>query len=272
MSEDTGTEVELAIARPLITPEQAAEMARELRKVIADVLVKGKHYQPIRGKDVLLKAGAEELQKVFGLNFTYSDLDTHRDEATGMFEASIKCSVRNSSGTILAESYGFFDQSEKMGQKGGPPGPNTIVKMAQKRAYVGAIMSATGTSELFTQDIDDEPPPPKVVPSTPDQRLLLAELIAQHNKCSIVDARAIVDEYPKKGERDWVARQIMNILLRGDERPETENPEPEKNPGSGLSTQPDVDSEEEYTPEPELPPDPPPITIDGEAEEDDPFV
>lgn len=32
---------------------------------------------------------------------------------------------------------------------------NTIQKMAQKRAYVGAILNATGASEFFTQDVED---------------------------------------------------------------------------------------------------------------------
>jgi hypothetical protein len=32
---------------------------------------------------------------------------------------------------------------------------NTIMKMAQKRAFVGAILLATGASEYFTQDIED---------------------------------------------------------------------------------------------------------------------
>ena len=32
---------------------------------------------------------------------------------------------------------------------------NTIMKMAQKRAFVGAIMLATGASEFFTQDVED---------------------------------------------------------------------------------------------------------------------
>lgn len=32
---------------------------------------------------------------------------------------------------------------------------NTIQKMAQKRAFVGAILMATGASEFFTQDVED---------------------------------------------------------------------------------------------------------------------
>ena len=32
---------------------------------------------------------------------------------------------------------------------------NTIMKMAQKRSFVGAVMMATGASEFFTQDVED---------------------------------------------------------------------------------------------------------------------
>jgi hypothetical protein len=32
---------------------------------------------------------------------------------------------------------------------------NTVMKMAQKRAFVGAMLLATGASEFFTQDIED---------------------------------------------------------------------------------------------------------------------
>lgn len=32
---------------------------------------------------------------------------------------------------------------------------NTLMKMAQKRAFVGAILVATGASEFFTQDVED---------------------------------------------------------------------------------------------------------------------
>jgi hypothetical protein len=35
---------------------------------------------------------------------------------------------------------------------------NTISKMAQKRAHVGATLNATGASRIFTQDVEDLPP------------------------------------------------------------------------------------------------------------------
>ena len=35
---------------------------------------------------------------------------------------------------------------------------NTLQKMAQKRAYVGAVLMATNTSDFFSQDLEDLPP------------------------------------------------------------------------------------------------------------------
>ena len=32
---------------------------------------------------------------------------------------------------------------------------NTVLKMARKRSYVDAILSATGSSRIFTQDIEE---------------------------------------------------------------------------------------------------------------------
>lgn len=37
---------------------------------------------------------------------------------------------------------------------------NTLFKMAKKRAYVDATLNATATSGMFTQDLDENPPPP----------------------------------------------------------------------------------------------------------------
>jgi hypothetical protein len=49
---------------------------------------------------------------------------------------------------------------------------NTIQKMAQKRAYVAATLSATGLSARFTQDLEDLPLPPPVAsePTTPEAK------------------------------------------------------------------------------------------------------
>lgn len=37
---------------------------------------------------------------------------------------------------------------------------NTVLKMANKRSLIAAVLNVTGASDIFTQDIEDLPPPP----------------------------------------------------------------------------------------------------------------
>lgn len=49
---------------------------------------------------------------------------------------------------------------QKLGQVDNPDLPdtwNTVVKMAEKRARVDAVLAVTGASALFTQDVEDQP-------------------------------------------------------------------------------------------------------------------
>lgn len=42
---------------------------------------------------------------------------------------------------------------------------NTVKKMAKKRAFVDAILTVTAASDIFTQDLEDETPPPSSPPA-----------------------------------------------------------------------------------------------------------
>ena len=53
-------------------------------------------------------------------------------------------------------------ESQSVGEIDNPDLPdlwNTVVKMAEKRARVDAVLAVTGASALFTQDVEDVPPP-----------------------------------------------------------------------------------------------------------------
>jgi hypothetical protein len=237
-TEEHGTEIVPAeFSRPVITPDEAKAAAEELRELVAKVLVKDKHYMTTKRKqkrgnqwveverDVLLKAGAEELGKVFNLAAEYEDLQTKREE--GIFYASVKCSAVNANGRRVGQSYGFFDSTERKNKDGSlqDTPANTIVKMAQKRAYVGAIMAATGTSELFTQDIEDAQPGAgggiEDRASTAEERLLLKELFAKKGNRTIIQAGDWLKEQGAKGESQlWVARQVLTLILKPDPEPE----------------------------------------------------
>ena len=222
------------IARPVISPEEAERMVSDLRQLIARILVENKHYQKFRGKDVLLKAGAEELGKFFGLSSGYEDLKVQQVEVESVWvwSASVKCSVSNQAGRILAESYGFYSGDERRKRDGtlDAQPANTIVKMAQKRAYVGAILTATGTSELFTQDIEDTAAAGAPAASAADrlptdaEKNALCALFAEKGARSMEEAQAWLIGKGAKGESfAWVATTAMGLLTReGGAGPNTE--------------------------------------------------
>ncbi len=285
VEEEHGTEIVAAdFARPVITPDEAAAAAGELRELVAKVLVKDKHYMTQKRKqkrgnqwveverDVLLKAGAEELGKVFGLAVGYNELQTRRED--GIFYASVHASARNANERTLGESYGFFDSTERKNKDGSlqDTPANTIVKMAQKRAFVGAIMAATGTSELFTQDLEDDATPvakPLVEDRMPsdDEKLLLAGLYAKKKPggATLDEAMQWVASYKQKGEsRLWVAVQVLGLMLKPDPLPNMpyadERPDPL--PAHDI---------ERLGPEPEIPPEPIPGQTSIEDAQDTPF-
>jgi len=122
-------------------------------------------------KNVLLKPGAEKLQTFFGfstdLEMTESTEDWTGAEHDGepFFYYKYRCVV-SKHGMQIASGEGSCNSWEKKyrfrkmnGQQVKNPNPadgvNTYQKMAQKRAYVGAIIIAANASEYFTQDIED---------------------------------------------------------------------------------------------------------------------
>lgn len=84
---------------------------------------------------------------------------------------------------------------------------NTIMKMAQKRAFVGAILLATGASEFYTQDIEDmeingqvlsnekNVPEETVEPKQQEKKSIPGLWYAKLEKCKTPDE---VDELGKK--------------------------------------------------------------------------
>ncbi len=69
---------------------------------------------------------------------------------------------------------------------------NTIMKMAQKRAFVGAILVATGASEYFTQDVEDLEINGQVYS---DAVIVDAEVIHEEKKPAQPRQQTITDQY-----------------------------------------------------------------------------
>lgn len=122
-------------------------------------------------KRALLKPGAEKLMRLFGLGVrfkkTENTFDLIENFAMYSYEAEI---FHLRTGAVIASCEGTANsQEQKYKEKaqysngvkvGVVPIPvadivNTLKKMAQKRAMVGAVIIAVGASDYFSQDEDE---------------------------------------------------------------------------------------------------------------------
>ena len=175
----TGEIVPLAVGR--LTPEQTRERAAWVREVTKAALVEGTDFGVIPGTErpALLKPGAEMLLLAAGLGFTIARIDD-QDSASHQ-GVTYRCTVRRGE-LVLAECDGYagYDESryyrsaeeserqERAYAKKDRREPredrfveyrapwNTLVKMSQKRALVGAALNAVAGSGLFVTDDDDQ--------------------------------------------------------------------------------------------------------------------
>lgn len=111
---------------------------------------------------ILLKAGAEKLAFGFGLCQRYtieSKIEQHDDTGT-FFYYLVRCDLVKPSEhgeTVISNSYGSANTAEKRNGFNSPAdAANSTLKMAQKRALVGAALAISGLSDMFTQDIENE--------------------------------------------------------------------------------------------------------------------
>ena len=122
-------------------------------------------------KKSLLKPGAEKLCKLFGFSSRVECIEKiiSPEENFAMF--TYRCTIIHiKSGAEVAQCEGICNSQEKKYrdkakyEKGQYVGRepqnamdllNTLMKMAQKRAFVGATILATGASDYFTQDEDE---------------------------------------------------------------------------------------------------------------------
>jgi hypothetical protein len=145
-----------------------------LNKFYKTVLQEGTDYEVIPGtpKPSLLKPGAELLQFLFKLT-TKSEIVSKIEDVNPekpFFMYVIRTTVFNQNGKELGSVEGSANVGEtkhafrkdKDGNKiSTPPNEifslaNTVLKMADKRSFVGAILKVTGASRIFTQDMEDE--------------------------------------------------------------------------------------------------------------------
>ncbi len=184
---------------------------KDLDRFYRGLMQAGTDYGIIPGtpKPSLWKPGAELLRLWAGLTPVYENDDSRSDRKMGYIHWLSTCRLLNKAGEVVGELSGSCNSheakyrwrwvwerelppnidketlvSKKIGNKeqdvkyrleNDNPADldNTILKMAQKRAFIGDILMVTGASRIFTQIVEEEEDseslsqPPAVAPGAP---------------------------------------------------------------------------------------------------------
>jgi hypothetical protein len=141
---------------------RTSEYYKSIRDFISKCLVDRVDYGVVPGtkKPSLYQPGAQKLLKFANLTHSFPPADFAKtenwDSTPPFLHYMVRCVLSDRDGKPVGESYGSCNSREAMYVKQGAAAvANTLVKMAQKRAYVGATVATLGLSQEFTQDMED---------------------------------------------------------------------------------------------------------------------
>ncbi|MHB8561428.1 MAG: hypothetical protein ACYDAP_09775 [Thermoplasmataceae archaeon] len=147
---------------------------RERVRAVMERMKEGRDYVRSGDRFTLLKGGAEMLLAEFG--FSSQSIicaeKRYRGDVTYTMETRVF-----SGGNMIANGFGTCSTSElpqenqDMSRR-----MNSAIKMAKKRSFVDAVLTATASSWLFTQDIGDMN---VEKPMTPNQERYIRSLMVQ---------------------------------------------------------------------------------------------
>ncbi len=175
------------VAGIVLSAAEARGQVEAIRELQQAVMAEGRDYGMVPGieRPTLFKSGAELLLKVHGYGHHLDPVEVERDEHGRKFGLTYRCTVTlgpRDREVVVATCDGYcgYDESkyyqsvttleareranatkyqrparpDKWAEEYRAPW-NTLLKMAEKRALVGAALQATAASGLFTQDLED---------------------------------------------------------------------------------------------------------------------
>lgn len=249
-----------ALVRPAVEPAALVQVHKEVTALIAQCLEKGRDYGAIPGtgdKPTLLKPGAERLAIAFGSFPRYETISEEIDHdrevqwtkrkkvwrnkfkgdrefswqeesgtSLGVYRYVVRCTlVRREDGAVIAEGIGSCSTMETKYIDRPRDSENTVLKMAQKRALIAAVLNGFGLSDRFTQDVEDtrEEPVEETQETEADRQAREEKELAA---IDLTAAQAFPFQKKKLGDLtdrqlSKLAEQVQKALEDGDERIET---------------------------------------------------
>ncbi len=142
----------------------AVQLKRDTHFGVPKIRSKDGSEKPALKTPILYKAGAEKLMIDYGVRAVYDLIDqiSERGKDTAYFSYIFRCRLIKFVPALdrdmtIAEGYGSANTNEKnTGFASAFDVANAKLKIAKKRAMVDAVLSMTGLSGCFTQDMEDE--------------------------------------------------------------------------------------------------------------------
>lgn len=159
-------------------------------------------------KPILQKAGAEKIAFAFGLLQQYT-IESKVEQVDGdsmFFMYTVRCDLvkllPDGVPVVVSNSYGSANTREKRNGFNAPAdAANGTLKMAQKRALVGAALAISGLSDLFYQDMEN------------DSFMESAQTIVKEKPDDPISSKQIQRIYAMAGSYGMTQAEAKNIIV-----------------------------------------------------------
>ena len=171
----------------------------------------------------LFKAGAQKIANAFGLLQRFVIESAIEDPATPVFFYRVRCELVKiaSDGTeyIFTTGHGSANTMERRnGRNSAWDSANATLKMAEKRSLVAAVLSVSGLSDMFTQDMENEDfinqevSVAKADDTISNKQLKYLFTVAGTVGLNADSAKAIIAEFGYKSSKDIKVADYDSIL------------------------------------------------------------
>lgn len=203
------------------------EKRKEFITKVNAIMVKGSDYHEIQGKKSLAKGGAEKIASIFGWQAGFDkDEDVLMAFKTDGLIA-FRCKLTKSE-KFVGEGRGAASL-----QRNGSD-PNKTIKMAQKSAFIDAVLRASGLSDFFTQDLEDMPKEQISPTYNPKAQTPEAEYYCETHDLPLVQRKPGTTPQGKSYPAFWACNEKVNSKWCKGPFTDTEGNRVKNNPETGT--------------------------------------
>lgn len=201
--------------KPVNQIDSWIEMRKDFTQKVVSIMVEGKDYHKIKfgGKEVqvLAKGGAEKVASALGWKAEFiKDSETYEMLGNPVGVLCYICNLKN--GEFIGQGRGARSIKQDSGDI------NKAIKMAQKSAFIDAILRGSGLSDLFTQDLEQNEEESKNNLNFPPSEKQLEVISKNMLEKNVTEADLMDEGFPAlkdlTGGKDGTASEVIGYLFK----------------------------------------------------------